>query len=671
MRNRDRRVPKAGVCARLALFPLLLCLSAVARLTNASDPAANFRSFQQPDMSLAFLTDDLAVSGYQGCDAMAVFDVSAQAVIYYGDQHISPGQLALAPDGSMAVAPAFNGGIFTYIIRRSPSGGWTTAKIDDTRRPAQLLQGGAAAITADGISLLLPIESGVERYLLDNITDTGLGPVVGTAVTAGAGAMDVSADSKTAYVVGIDHKVYIIDIDTMKVIGEPIPIAFPQYNDVKTLRRMFASISPDGRFLVVNTIAESINVIDMTSRTNSVVPLDGLRHSWGVRFNHAPQHAGLLAVHGGNKIGVYRFAESEAPNLLASADVPSQDINTARANVLGWTARGDQIIAAIQQGRLDWRLLNFVGTPNSHLVKAHDFVSCTYDGRTQGDVGSDSIDVRTLNGPGLYPTPTPLVLSPTSTSSPTATRTLTPTPTAPASLTPRPSPTKADTPTTTPSATPTATRQPQPVLLPVLLRERCIPDMQRMDVVLVIDASSSMLELTSGSRTKLSVAIEAVRYFLDQLQLSQGDQAAIVSFNSDAVLRSPLTANRDALDQALAAIRTDQFTRIDLGIAAGAAELRSSRHLLSNTPVIITLTDGRANPVPVSEAEAQARAAKNDGVELFTIGLGSDLDTESLRRMASRPEYFYLTPDANALAGIYKAIAVAIPCPANAFWGRR
>jgi hypothetical protein len=56
---------------------------------------------------------------------------------------------------------------------------------------------------------------------------------------------------------------------------------------------------------------------------------------------------------------------------------------------------------------------------------------------------------------------------------------------------------------------------------------------------------------------------------------------------------------------------------------------------------------------------------------LFTIGLGNDLDTEALRGMASKPEYFYLAPDAAALAGIYRSIAVAIPCPAGAFWGRR
>ena len=86
---------------------------------------------------------------------------------------------------------------------------------------------------------------------------------------------------------------------------------------------------------------------------------------------------------------------------------------------------------------------------------------------------------------------------------------------------------------------------------------------------------------------------------------------------------------------------------------------------------MIVLTDGRANPVPVSVAEAEAQLAKDAGVVLFTIGVGADLDIEALGRMASRPEYSYLAPDAEALAGIYRGIAVAIPCPAGAFWGRR
>jgi hypothetical protein len=86
---------------------------------------------------------------------------------------------------------------------------------------------------------------------------------------------------------------------------------------------------------------------------------------------------------------------------------------------------------------------------------------------------------------------------------------------------------------------------------------------------------------------------------------------------------------------------------------------------------MIVLTDGRANPVPVEVALAEARQAKAAGVALFTIGLGADLDFEALAAMASRPEFFYAAPDGEALAGIYRGIAVAIPCAPEQFWGRR
>ena len=51
--------------------------------------------------------------------------------------------------------------------------------------------------------------------------------------------------------------------------------------------------------------------------------------------------------------------------------------------------------------------------------------------------------------------------------------------------------------------------------------------------------------------------------------------------------------------------------------------------------------------------------------------LGSDLDRDALARMASGADRFYLAPDAEDLAAIYRRIAVTLPCPAGAFWGRR
>jgi Mg-chelatase subunit ChlD len=266
--------------------------------------------------------------------------------------------------------------------------------------------------------------------------------------------------------------------------------------------------------------------------------------------------------------------------------------------------------------------------------------------------------ILTVTGPCDPPTPTPTPVPP-----PTDTPTATSTP-EPPTLTPTP-------PRATPSPAPTATRAPRPVFLPLTLREHCVPDQKRIDVVLVIDASTSMLERTSSGRSKLAAAQAAAAGFLDQLHLVDGDQAAVVAFNDGARVLQGLTDDRRALDVALDRIAVAPTTRLDLAIEAAHAELVSPRHRPDNAAVAIVLTDGKANPVGPDVAVARARLAKDAGVSFFTIGLGDDLDDWALAAVASRATYYYRAPDAEALAAIYAAITVEIPCPAEGYWGRR
>ena len=153
------------------------------------------------------------------------------------------------------------------------------------------------------------------------------------------------------------------------------------------------------------------------------------------------------------------------------------------------------------------------------------------------------------------------------------------------------------------------------------------------------------------------------------------DQAAVVAFNQSAEVVQPLTGRRADVNAALARIPrlVRQQTRIDLGIAKAHEELTSARHEPVNDLVLILLTDGLANPEPASTAIRRAQAAKDDHITVFTIGLGqpAELDVAELVQMASRPEYFYLAPDGEDLAEIYRTIAVEIPCPASQYWSGR
>jgi len=230
-------------------------------------------------------------------------------------------------------------------------------------------------------------------------------------------------------------------------------------------------------------------------------------------------------------------------------------------------------------------------------------------------------------------------------------------------------------PTATPTVTgvpPTSTAESTPVAayLPLTLKEVCIPTEVHMDVALAIDASWSMLQPEGSGGTKLDAAREAVGLFLDRLDPAS-DRAAIVAFNADAEVLQGLTADRDRLDLALAAIEPAPQTCLVCAIDVAAAELASVQRSDDVVPVLVLLTDGKSSPRPVGEAVERAAQATNDGVAVFAIGLGDDLDVDALEQIASKPEYYYRAPDAADLNDIYTAIAVTIPCPAADFWGRR
>lgn len=257
--------------------------------------------------------------------------------------------------------------------------------------------------------------------------------------------------------------------------------------------------------------------------------------------------------------------------------------------------------------------------------------------------------------------PTEVAPPPTRTVTPSPTPTAPPSPSAGPSDTPTPSPTANPTPSPSPSPSPAPTSEPRPVYLPILLLQ---PDCARVPVAvaLVLDASTSMREATRAGRPKAEAAVEAASSFLDALRLPE-DRAAIVAFNADASLLAGLTGDRALLDEALVRVELAQFTRIDLGIEEARRELTSADHE-GETRAMIVLTDGRNNPEPVASAVTAAARAKANGIRVFTIGLGREIEESALRQMASEPNDYRAAADGEDLAGIYQALAGAVrACP--------
>ncbi len=212
--------------------------------------------------------------------------------------------------------------------------------------------------------------------------------------------------------------------------------------------------------------------------------------------------------------------------------------------------------------------------------------------------------------------------------------------------------------------TPTPIPRPRPVYLPLLLREVPLKHHLPLDIVLVLDTSSSM------AGAKLDAAKAAVWYFLDGVDLKTA-RVALVGFDGTARTYLPLLADALRLKVGTAGLVSGQGTRIDLGLAMARAVLeeRTGDEARRDAAVIL-LTDGR-HTGPPEAPDAEARALRAAGVRLHFVGLGADVDPAALQRWAEDPAAVHLAPGPEDLEDLYGRLARVLTCLPGDYWGRR
>lgn len=176
------------------------------------------------------------------------------------------------------------------------------------------------------------------------------------------------------------------------------------------------------------------------------------------------------------------------------------------------------------------------------------------------------------------------------------------------------------------------------------------------DIVLVVDRSRSML-----SAGKLAAAKNAARVFVQATDLAL-HQVAVVAFHAAASVETELTQDEQAIYDAIDAINIDAGTNISAAIDTAHAELQRGGRS-DALPVMVLISDGSPNrPVsdPQTAARRSANAAKLDGAQIFSIGLGSDADTDLLKELASSEDNYRFAPSATDLEEIYRSIAVLV-----------
>lgn len=191
----------------------------------------------------------------------------------------------------------------------------------------------------------------------------------------------------------------------------------------------------------------------------------------------------------------------------------------------------------------------------------------------------------------------------------------------------------------------------------------CVPPFS-VSAALVIDKSGSM------AGAPLLRAREAAALFVDTLDLSQ-DRASVVAFSgdgndsnsaNDAQTLIGLSQDRNALQNAIRSITVERNTNIYEGLRQGGATLASAP--AADARALILLTDGEANigqsgrlgPAAAQDALNIATTLKNQGIRIYTIGLGR-VDDAFLRNIASSPAQYYSSPGPGDLPQIYAQIA--------------
>ena len=213
-----------------------------------------------------------------------------------------------------------------------------------------------------------------------------------------------------------------------------------------------------------------------------------------------------------------------------------------------------------------------------------------------------------------------------------------------------------------------------------LCRPQWVGEPQRVhsegrDILLVVDISQSMNERDFVYQRRQYDRLTAVKNVVDAFVDKRiEDKIGLVLFGTRAYLQVPLTFDRQALKEVLwqtEAGMAGNSTSIGDAVGVALKNMKSEEDNRANK-VIVLLTDGENNDGALSMAQA-INLAKQEGVKIYTIGVGSDersffgglftapvdsgLDEASLQQLALETKGTYFrAKDVNSLMQIYDAI---------------
>ena len=146
-----------------------------------------------------------------------------------------------------------------------------------------------------------------------------------------------------------------------------------------------------------------------------------------------------------------------------------------------------------------------------------------------------------------------------------------------------------------------------------------------IDIVIAMDVSGSML--AKDLRPNRMEALKDVA--ADFVEERPNDRIGLVLYASEAYTKTPVTSDKAVVLEAIKSVKYDNVlqdgTGIGMGLSTAVNRLKDSK---AKSKVIILLTDG-VNNAGFIEPETAADIAKQYGIKVYTIGVGTNGMAES------------------------------------------
>lgn len=141
-----------------------------------------------------------------------------------------------------------------------------------------------------------------------------------------------------------------------------------------------------------------------------------------------------------------------------------------------------------------------------------------------------------------------------------------------------------------------------------------------IDIVMAVDVSGSMLA-KDLKPNRMEALKRVASDFADE---RPNDRIGLVVYASEAYTKTPVTSDKGVVLEAIKSIKYDNVlqdgTGVGMGLATAVNRLKDSK---AKSKVIILLTDG-VNNAGFIEPETAADIAKQYGIKVYTIGIGTN-----------------------------------------------